>query len=145
MQCENCHTDFALGCKRRGAPRRFCSDRCRLAAYKLRAPQNEGGADRKLHITQRKEREATMKRSNATGETVADDLLRGAKEIALFVYGDEEAARRIYVYKGEPSLPLFYMGRMLCSRKSSLRKWMDELEVAAARAEREKEAGGDEA
>ena len=39
MQCEHCRAWFPAQTKRRGAPRRFCSNRCRLAAHKLRAAQ----------------------------------------------------------------------------------------------------------
>jgi hypothetical protein len=64
-----------------------------------------------------------------------DDLLRGADEIASFVYGpsktEEEAKlKRRKVYHNAPGFPLFNMGALICARKSKLRDRLAELERA---------------
>ena len=52
----------------------------------------------------------------------AKDLLRGAEEIAQFLYGDRER-RKIYHLVATSNLPVFKLGSMICARKSVLLKW----------------------
>ena len=52
-------------------------------------------------------------------DPLAEDLLVGAKSIALFVFGDEEKARTVYHLKNE--LGLFPFGGQLAGLKSKLR------------------------
>lgn len=71
----------------------------------------------------------------ATGEvcpTLADDLLRGAEAIAVFVFGEAEARRKVYYYASEAKvrMPTFRMGNVICARKSKLMSWIEEQEHA---------------
>jgi len=50
-------------------------------------------------------------------ETLAADLLKGAEEIADFT---GFTPRQVY-NQGTKGLPLFYVGKILCGRKSELR------------------------
>jgi hypothetical protein len=67
---------------------------------------------------------------------LADDLLFGAAEIAAEVYGDPR--KRSRVYHNRDKWPIFYIGPMLCARRSSLRKHIAEQERQAVAAQ----AGG---
>jgi hypothetical protein len=62
--------------------------------------------------------------------TISDDLLRGADEIALFMFGDARMRRRVYYYARNRNLamPVFRMGGVFCARKSSLRTWVNRQE-----------------
>ncbi len=71
----------------------------------------------------------------ATGEvcpTLAEDLLRGADAIAVFVFGDASARRKVYYYAGEAKvrMPTFRMGNVICARKSKLMNWIEQQERA---------------
>jgi hypothetical protein len=66
----------------------------------------------------------------------AKDLLRGAEEIAHFLYGDRELRRKVYHLVATSNLPVFKLGSMICGRKSVLLKWVeDQEERHAARTE----------
>ncbi len=76
-----------------------------------------------------------MRAGPATGEVcqnLADDLLRGADAIALFVFGDVKHRRKVYYYAGEAKvrMPTFRMGNVICARKSSLLDWIERQERA---------------
>lgn len=69
----------------------------------------------------------------ATGEvcpTLADDLLRGADEIAEFVFGSTKHRRKIYYYATDAKLrmPVFRIGAIICARKSTLLEWIRQQE-----------------
>ena len=69
--------------------------------------------------------------SPSTGEggpTLADDLLRGADQIAAFLFGDPKERRKIYYLVEQLRIPHFRLGAMLCARKSRLIKWIEEQE-----------------
>lgn len=71
----------------------------------------------------------------ATGEvcpTLADDLLRGADAIAIFVFGDTKQRRKVYYYASEAKvrMPTFRMGNVICARKSKLIDWIEQQEAA---------------
>ena len=61
---------------------------------------------------------------------LSDDLLRGAGEIAGFVYGSPEHKRKIYHLANDANvrLPIFRMGAVICARKSTLLAWIAEQE-----------------
>jgi hypothetical protein len=65
-----------------------------------------------------------------TAETVrrsaslAGDLLRGADEVAEFLYGDRKHRRRVYNLVEGNSLPIFRIGANICARKSILLDWI---------------------
>jgi hypothetical protein len=62
--------------------------------------------------------------------TIADDLLRGADEIARFVFGSPEHRRKIYYYATDAKLrmPVFRIGAIICARKSTLLEWIRQQE-----------------
>jgi hypothetical protein len=58
----------------------------------------------------------------------ADDLLRGADEIAEFLFGDRMQRRKVY-HLATSRLPVFRLGgSMLCARKSALLKFVEDQE-----------------
>lgn len=63
---------------------------------------------------------------------LADDLLRGADAIAIFVFGEAKARRKVYYYAGEAKvrMPTFRMGNVICARKSRLLDWIEQQEAA---------------
>ena len=64
--------------------------------------------------------------------TIADDLLRGADEIAEFVFGSKQHRRRVYYLTGDARtrMPHFRIGSVLCARKSTLIAWIARQEGA---------------
>ena len=64
--------------------------------------------------------------------TLADDLLRGADAIAVFVFGDAKERRKVYYYASEAKvrMPTFRMGNVICARKSKLIGWIEQQEAA---------------
>ena len=65
---------------------------------------------------------------NATSESAAPelsaDLLKGADEIARFVFGETGSRRKIYYLAETSHLPVFRLGAVLCARRSVLLKWI---------------------
>lgn len=58
-------------------------------------------------------------------QPLAPDLLRGANEIAEFIFGERGKARRKVYYLAETShLPVFRLGSLLCARRSVLMRWI---------------------
>lgn len=60
---------------------------------------------------------------------LADDLLRGAEEIAEFMFGSAAERRRVYHLAQTSRLPVFRLGAMLCVRRSVLMAWIAEQEA----------------
>ena len=58
----------------------------------------------------------------------AKDMLRGADEIAQFLFGAETQRRKVYHLVATSNLPVFKLGSMICARKSVLLKWVEEQE-----------------
>lgn len=58
----------------------------------------------------------------------SDDLLRGADEIAKFLFGENADRRKIYYLCERTNFPAFRLGSMLCARKSVLLKWISDQE-----------------
>ncbi|HEX4409039.1 MAG TPA: DNA-binding protein [Xanthobacteraceae bacterium] len=56
------------------------------------------------------------------------DLLRGADEIAEFVFGDRKHRRKVYHLVATSRMPTFKIGSMICARKSVLLQWIAEQE-----------------
>lgn len=76
-----------------------------------------------------------MRAGPATEEvcpTLADDLLRGADAISIFVFGDAKQRRKVYYYASEAKvrMPTFRMGNVICARKSKLMEWIEHQEAA---------------
>jgi hypothetical protein len=66
----------------------------------------------------------------STPPTIGDDLLRGAGEIAQFVFGSIEHRRKVYYLTGDAKtrMPHFKIGSVLCARKSTLLAWIEHQE-----------------
>jgi hypothetical protein len=62
-----------------------------------------------------------------TPPTIGNDLLRGAGEIARFVFGSVEHRRKVYYLTGAAKIrmPHFKIGSVLCARKSTLLAWIE--------------------
>jgi hypothetical protein len=55
---------------------------------------------------------------------LAGDLLRGAEEIAKFIFGDGGSRRKVYYLAECTRLPVFRLGSLLCARRSVLLNWI---------------------
>jgi hypothetical protein len=64
----------------------------------------------------------------STQPELADDLLRGADEIARFIFGGARARRKVYYLAECTKLPVFRLGSVLCARKSVLLNWIADQE-----------------
>jgi hypothetical protein len=60
--------------------------------------------------------------------TIADDILRGAEQIAEFLYGERGDRRKVYHLAQTSRLPVFRLGAVLCARRSVLEAWIKEQE-----------------
>lgn len=75
-----------------------------------------------------------MEGTHTPAETsVSSDLLRGADEIAVFLFGSTEHRRRVYHLVETSKLPVFRLGSMVCARRSVLIRWIAEQEQKAVR------------
>lgn len=59
---------------------------------------------------------------------LADDILRGAAEIANFLFGNASHRRKVYHLVATSRLPTFKLGSRWCARRSVLREWIAEQE-----------------
>lgn len=57
-------------------------------------------------------------------QPLADDMLRGAYEIAEFIFGSRANRRQIYYLTETSRLPVFRLGSVLCARRSILMQWI---------------------
>ena len=64
-------------------------------------------------------------------ETFAEDLLIGAGNIAEFMLGDRKKRRKVYAMDKE-AYGFFYMGKLICARKSTIRARIAEREAERA-------------
>jgi hypothetical protein len=60
---------------------------------------------------------------------IAGDILYGADEIALYLFGDPKHRRRVYNLVQGNGLPVFRVGVNICARKSVLLAWIAAQEV----------------
>lgn len=66
-------------------------------------------------------------------QPLADDILRGADQIAAFVYGDPRKRRKVYHLAERGHIPTFRLGATICARPSVLLRWVAEQEAASQR------------
>lgn len=59
------------------------------------------------------------------GPEFAQDLLRGAEEVAEFLYGSRSLRRKVYHLASTSNVPVFKLGSMICARKSVLLAWVE--------------------
>lgn len=64
---------------------------------------------------------------------LAGDILRGADQIAAFLFGNVKERRKVYHLAEKSNLPIFRLGAVICARKSTLWRWIEEQEKAAIR------------
>jgi len=60
----------------------------------------------------------------------SDDILHGADAIARFVFGDSKHRRKVYYLTGDAKkgIPYFKIGSLICARKSTLLRWIEQQE-----------------
>jgi hypothetical protein len=61
-------------------------------------------------------------------EEFAADLLRGAEEIAKFLFGDAAHRRKVYHLAEKTNFPIFRLGSLLCARRTKVLHWISEQE-----------------
>lgn len=66
--------------------------------------------------------------SDPTEIEVSKDLLRGAAEIAEFLFGDRKHRRKVFYLAERSKLPIFRLRSQLYARKSSLLKFIEDQE-----------------
>lgn len=64
---------------------------------------------------------------------LSHDLLRGAEEIAAFMFGSKKLRRKVYHLAETSRLPVFRLGSVLCARRSVLMAWIADQEQRALR------------
>jgi hypothetical protein len=66
---------------------------------------------------------------------LADDLLRGADQIAAFVFGSPKHRRKVYYYATDAKvrMPVFRIGTVIYARKSTLMGWIEQQECGRYR------------
>lgn len=57
-------------------------------------------------------------------EDFASDLLRGAEQIASFLFGDPAQRRKVYHLVETSRIPIFRLGSLVCARRSILLAWI---------------------
>jgi hypothetical protein len=62
--------------------------------------------------------------TQAAEPCLADDVLRGAEQIADFLFGDRRQTRKIYHIASTSHFPSFRLGAILCARKSKIIEWI---------------------
>lgn len=62
----------------------------------------------------------------------AEDMIRGAEEIAFFLYGDRTQRRKVYHLAATSNFPIFKLGSMICARKSVVLQWIEDQEKRRA-------------
>lgn len=60
--------------------------------------------------------------------TLAPDLLRGAEEIAAFLYGSGRERRKVYHPVETARLPHFRPGNLVRARRTTLMAWIEDQE-----------------
>ena len=63
-------------------------------------------------------------KNNPCTATLGDDILRGADDIAAFLYGERGHRRKVYNLIERNHLPHFRLGSTVCARKSVLLGWI---------------------
>ncbi len=74
--------------------------------------------------------------SSPPPDSLGDDVLHGAAEIAEFLFGDRRLRRKVYHLAETSRLPVFRYGARLNARRSTLLKWIAEQEQRGWRGER---------
>lgn len=64
---------------------------------------------------------------------LSGDILRGAEQIAVHLFGSSTKPNRkkVYYLVEKTNLPVFRLGSVICARKSTLLKWVEAQEQMA--------------
>jgi len=65
-------------------------------------------------------------------EDFSKDMLRGADELAAFLFGSKSQRRKVYHLAATSNLPVFKLGSMICGRKSVILRWVEAQEARYA-------------
>lgn len=76
---------------------------------------------------------ADIAMTQAKNETGTLDILHGCEEIARFLFNKDDAAHQRKIYRlhaldKRPKFPTFKMGGVLCARRSSIQKYIEDQE-----------------
>jgi hypothetical protein len=63
-------------------------------------------------------------------DDLSADLLTGAEEIAIYLFGDAKHKRRVYHLVEKGGLPVVRLGTIITARRSTLRRFWDGQEQA---------------
>lgn len=63
--------------------------------------------------------------------SIGDEMLVGAEQIAVFLFGSPKMRRRVYELAAKGQLPVFKLGEVLHARRSALRAHIEKQEKAA--------------
>lgn len=69
--------------------------------------------------------------ANGEGLPLASDILEGAEAISHFLFGSTTKSRRVYRMAEAKELPVFRVGSLICARKSTLVRWIEQQEQTA--------------
>jgi hypothetical protein len=92
----------------------------------LRAIIESSLLHRIIYRSARPERRRMNSANRTSGQfhSLAHDLLRGADQIADFLFGDASQRRKVYYLAETSRLPVFRLGSKLCARRSVLMAWI---------------------
>jgi hypothetical protein len=99
------------------------SDSNQASAADLLCPNQQGGTATDLLPG------AAHTITTPSSPTLAGDILRGADEIAAFLFGDRSDRRKVYNLVETGMLPHFRLGVSICARKSALLEWIKAQEM----------------
>ncbi|BBF92108.1 hypothetical protein [Blastochloris tepida] len=66
---------------------------------------------------------------------ISEDILRGADQIAEFIFGSAKDRRKVYYLAEKSNLPVFRLGSLLCARRSVLTGWIAAQEARSTQGE----------
>jgi hypothetical protein len=89
----------------------------RLAAFLRLIPENGP-------LAQLLKGAAHLETPPTTPAELASDVLRGADQIAHYLYGCAKQRRKIYRLVAVGKLPHFRLGKTICSRRSVIIEWI---------------------
>jgi hypothetical protein len=69
-----------------------------------------------------------IQKKPAQEDSLANDLLRGADEIANYLFGEAVHRRKVYYLAETSRFPVFRLGARLCARRSVLKDWISSQE-----------------
>lgn len=86
-----------------------------------------------VYVKRWKGEDGAMRYTADPSEVSLIDLLRGADQIAAFLFGSADERRKVYRLIETARLPAFRFGSLLCARRSVLLAWIEEQEERGRR------------